>query len=108
LLTIRLEKPEDKATIRYVNEETFGRKEEAELIEKLRNRGMLTLSLVAIQGNKTIGHITFSPVKVESERSSFEAITLATIAIIPAYQRKGIGSQLVRAALKSAVIWDTK
>jgi putative acetyltransferase len=66
LLAIRPEKPEDKAAIRYVNEEAFGRKEEAELVEKLRNRGMLTLSLVAIQDNKTVGHIAFSPVKVES------------------------------------------
>ena len=100
MLTIRPEKPEDKAAIRHINEEAFGRKVEAELIEKLQNRGMLTLSLVAIQDNKTVGHISFSPVKVESERSSFKAITLATIAILPAYQRKGIGSRLIRAGHK--------
>jgi putative acetyltransferase len=100
LLIIRPEKPEDKPAIRHINEEAFGRKEEAKLIEKLRNRGMLTISLVAIQDDKTVGHIAFSPVKVESEHSSFEAITLAPIAILPAYQHKGIGSQLVRAGLK--------
>ncbi len=74
MLTIRPEKPEDKTTIRHINEEAFGQKEEAEIIEKLRNQGVLTLSLVAIQDDMTIGHIAFSPVKVESERSSFEAI----------------------------------
>ena len=100
MLIIRPEKPEDKAAIRHVNEEAFGRKEEAKLVEKLRNRGMLTLSLVAIQDNRTVGHIAFSPVKIESERLSFEAITLAPIAILPAYQRKGIGSRLIRAGLK--------
>jgi putative acetyltransferase len=100
LLIIRPEKSEDKAAIRHINEEAFGRKEEAELIEKLRERGMLTLSLVAIQDNKTVGHVAFSPVKVESERSSFEAITLTPIAILPVYQRKGIGSRLIRASLK--------
>jgi len=100
LLIIRLEKPEDKAAIRHVNEEAFGQKEEAEIIEKLRNRGVLTLSLVAVQDDRTVGHIAFSPVKVESERSSFEAIALAPMAVLPAYQRKGIGSRLVRSGLK--------
>ena len=97
---IRRETPEDKAAIRHVNEEAFGQKEEAEIIEKLRNRGVLTLSLVAIQDDRIVGHIAFSPVKVESERSSFEAIALAPMAVLPAYQRKGIGSQLVRSGIK--------
>jgi putative acetyltransferase len=97
---IRLETPEDKAAIRHVNEEAFGQKEEAEIIEKLRNRGALTLSLVAVLDDRIVGHIAFSPVKVEAERSSFEAIALAPMAVLPAYQRKGIGSQLVRSGLK--------
>jgi len=100
LLIIRLETPEDKASIRHVNEEAFGQKEEAGIIEKLRNRGVLTISLVAVQDDRTVGHIAFSPVKVESERSSFEAIALAPMAVLPAYQRKGIGSQLVRSGIK--------
>ena len=100
MLIIRPEIPEDEAEIRHINEEAFGQKEEAEIIEKLRNRGVLTLSLVAVQGDATVGHIAFSPVKVESERSSFEAIALAPMAVLPAYQRKGIGSQLVISGLK--------
>ena len=100
MLKIRPETPEDEASIRQVNEEAFGQKEEAEIVEKLRNRGVLTLSLVAVQDDSIIGHIAFSPVKVESERSTFEAITLAPMAVLPAYQSKGIGSQLVRAGLE--------
>jgi putative acetyltransferase len=100
MLTIRREMPEDIDSIRYVNEQAFGRKEEAELIDKLRNRDMLTLSLVAVQADQIVGHIVFSPVSVESEYSSFEAIALAPLAVLPAYQRKGIGSQLVRAGLE--------
>jgi len=100
LLIIRPETPEDKASIRHVNKEAFGQEEEAGIIEKLRNRGVLTISLVAVQDDRTVGHIAFSPVKVESERSSFEAIALAPMAVLPAYQRKGIGSQLVRSGIK--------
>jgi putative acetyltransferase len=100
MLIIRQETPEDAAAIRHVNEEAFGQKEEAEIVEKLRSRGVLTISLVAVQDNEIIGHIAFSPVKIESEHSSFEAIALAPMSVLPAYQRKGIGSQLVRAGLE--------
>ena len=34
------------------------------------------------------------------EGSSFKAITLGPVAVLPEYQRKGIGSQLVRAGLE--------
>lgn len=92
--------PEDVKAIRYVNQQAFGQTEEAEIVDKLRNRNMVTLSLVAIQGNQVVGHILFSPVRIESEHSNFEAIALAPMAVLPPYQRKGIGSQLVRASLK--------
>ena len=100
MLTIRRETPEDINSIRYVNELAFGQREEAELIDKLRNRDAVTLSLVAVHAGQIVGHILFSPVTVESEGSRFEAITLAPIAVLPEYQRKGIGSQLVQVGLK--------
>ena len=100
MLTIRMETPEDIGAIRYVNEQAFGQEAEAEIVEKLRKRVALTLSLVAIQGNEVVGHIAFSPVEVESEHSGFKAIALAPMGVLPAYQRKGIGSQIVRAGLE--------
>ncbi len=100
MLVIRPETPEDADSIRHVNQQAFGQEDESKLVEKLRNNGVLTISLVAVQDNEIIGHIAFSPVKVESERSSFEAIALAPMAVLPAHQRKGIGSQMVRAGLE--------
>ena len=100
MITIRRETPEDIDSIRYVNEQAFGQENESKLIEKLRKRGVLTISLVATQDGEIVGHIAFSPVVVESEGSSFEAIALAPMAVLPMYQRKGIGSQMVRAGLK--------
>ncbi len=100
MLIIRQETHEDIAIIRYINEQAFDGIVEADIVEKLRYRGGLTISLVAMQDNEVVGHIAFSPVKVESEHSSFEAIALAPMAILPSYQRKGIGSQLVRAGLE--------
>jgi putative acetyltransferase len=99
LLIIRPETPEDEVAIRNINEEAFGQGEEAELVDKLRSRAALTISLVAVQGDEVVGHIAFSPVTVESRGSSFEAITLAPMSVLPEYQRQGIGSQLVSAGL---------
>ncbi len=97
---IHPETPEDVDSIRYVNNQAFGREDESKFIEKLRKRGVLTISLVAVQNGKIVGYIAFSPVVVESEGSSFEAIVLAAIAVLPMYQRKGIGSQMVRKGLE--------
>ena len=80
-----------------VNEQAFGFKEEAEIVEKLRNRAAMTLSPVAVQ---IVGHIAFCPEVIESGSSDFEVITLAPMSVIPEYQRRGSGSQLVRAGLQ--------
>lgn len=100
MVSIRPETPKDVDSIRYVNEQAFGQKAEAAIVDKLRNRNALTISLVAIKDNQVVGHIAFSPVVIESQCSSLEAVALAPMAVLPAYQRKGIGSQLVRASLE--------
>ena len=100
MLVIRLETPEDSAAIRSVNEEAFGSSVEADLVEKLRSRQKYTLSLVATDGDKVIGHVLFSPVTIGSGNISFRALGLGPMAILPSYQKKGAGSQLVRAGLQ--------
>lgn len=97
---VRPETPDDIASIRYVNEQAFGQEDESMLIEKLRKRGVLAISLVAVQDSEIVGHIAFSPVVVKSDDSSFEAIALGPMAVLPMYQRKGIGSQMVLAGLE--------
>ena len=100
MTTIRKEEPEDIRVIRYVNEQAFGQDNEANIIEKLRKHGVLAISLVAVQDTEVVGHIAFSPVVVESEGSNFEAVALAPMAVLAAYQHKGVGSQMVRAGIE--------
>ena len=74
MLVIRPETPKDLAAIRNVNEAAFGSSSEADLVEKLRSRQAYTLSLVAADGDKVIGHILFSPVTIESGNTNFGAL----------------------------------
>ena len=103
MLTIRPEILEDQASIHYVNQEAFGRNQEADLVDKLRKRGVLTVSLIAVQETAIVGHIAFSPVEIASEKSSFWALTLAPMAVLPSHQNKGIGSKLVIVGLQECL-----
>ena len=67
------------------------------LVEKLREEGALTVSLVAVMDAKVIGHIAFSPVRIDEKL--FDWYGLAPVSVLPEFQQKGIGSALIRAGL---------
>jgi putative acetyltransferase len=96
---IRREEPGDAAAIRQVNERAFGQPAEANLVDALRRHNKVVLSLVAVLNDQIIGHILFSPVSIESEGGSLSAVGLAPMAVLPEYQKQGIGSWLIRVGL---------
>lgn len=98
--SIRAESSEDHAAIRRVIELAFGGSDEAGLVEALRRDASPHISLVAERDGELVGHIFFSPVSIESEGDDFAAMGLAPLAVLPDYQNKGIGSELVRAGLE--------
>jgi putative acetyltransferase len=100
MIKIRKETPVDFDAIRQVNTEAFGRENEAGLIEKLRQHGLLPISLVGVENNVIVGHISFCPMTVKSADTVFTVISLGTMAVLPSLQKKGIGSQLVKTGLK--------
>jgi putative acetyltransferase len=98
-ILIRPEQPQDLADIRTVNERAFGQPQEANIVDKLRRSCEGLLSLVAAAEDRVVGHILFSPVVIESSGSMVHGMGLAPMAVLPEYQRKGIGSKLVRSGL---------
>ena len=100
MITIRSEKVEDQKPIRRVNERAFGQPLEADLVDALRINAHPHISLVAIIDQHIVGHIFFSPVSIESAASSFEAMGLAPMAVLPEFQNQGIGGRLVEEGLK--------
>ncbi|MEG4309438.1 MULTISPECIES: N-acetyltransferase [unclassified Microcoleus] len=99
-MDIRTEKPEDVEAVRNINIAAFGRENEANLVDRLRGIAS-TFSFVAVQSDRIVGHIFFSPVVVEGKCSSNLSIQgLAPVAVLPNYQRQGIGTLLIREGLK--------
>ncbi len=98
-LLIRGEQPHDREQIRRVNQAAFGRSDEADLIDGLRAEGAILLSLVAEVGGQIAGHILFNRMTVETERGPVAAVSLAPMAVLPDYQGRQIGSELVRQGL---------
>ena len=56
MLFIRGERPEDIAAIHEVYELAFGRPAEADLVDALRASRKATLSLVAVEDDRIVGH----------------------------------------------------
>jgi len=103
VVTIRPERPEDHDNVFRVHEEAFGRPNEGRLVQNLRRApGFISeLSLVALDG-PVVGHILFTRITVRSGTVSHPALALAPMAVLPPFQRRGIGSCLIRQGLEDA------
>ena len=104
-VTIRQEIPEDhKVVFELVKGAFDGQKysdgSEHFLVERLRksNAFIPELSLVAVAKELVVGHILLTKVKIVNDSVSFGALSLAPVSVLPDYQRKGIGGQLINAA----------
>ncbi|MDP6933005.1 MAG: N-acetyltransferase [Myxococcota bacterium] len=98
-VVVRPEQPGDLAAIRDVNLAGFPGEAEADLVDALRANGKAMLSLVALQGDRIVGHILFSPVTIGSSDAGCRVLGLAPMAVLPDSQRQGIGSMLVETGL---------
>jgi putative acetyltransferase len=74
---IRAEADQDRESIRQVNQQAFGGDDEANLVDSLRDRGFVEISLVAETDGQVVGHILFSKVKVITKIGTVDALSLA-------------------------------
>jgi len=98
-MLVRPERPEDRAAIRLVNKQAFNRSDEADLVDRLREEGVVLASFVAEIENQIVGHILFTRMSVETADRSVAAVALAPLAVLPRLQSQGIGSELIRHGL---------
>jgi putative acetyltransferase len=97
-MVIREERPEDAAAISRINTAAFGGDAEADLVVALRAQGAVIASLVAQEAGEPVGHILFSPLTLLPP-ATLKLAALAPMAVLPDYQRRGIGSALVEAGI---------
>ncbi|PHV25626.1 GNAT family N-acetyltransferase [Janthinobacterium sp. BJB426] len=81
----------------FQNEEHSSHTEQF-IVNALRDSGQLTISLVAVDGASIVGHVAVSPVTISSGDTGWYG--LGPISVSPERQGQGIGSQLMKAALK--------
>ena len=99
MLTTRPEAPSDHEAIARVIRDAFGGEDEVRLVDNLRDSGHLLLSMVAEEDGAIVGHIAYSPMTVDSDTASYNAICLAPLAVTPSRQKQGVGGDLMRASL---------
>jgi predicted N-acetyltransferase YhbS len=68
---------------------------EAQIVEKLRSRGRLSVSLVAEFEGTVVGHIAASPVSISNHAEGCW-YGLGPVAVSPELHGKGIGGRLIR------------
>lgn len=70
---------------------------ESQIVDALRTKGDLVVSLVAVEDKKIVGHVAFSPVTIDGEFSGWYG--LGPVSVKPELQRSGIGSALIKEGL---------
>ena len=68
------------------------------IVDALRKAAQLTVSLVAKVDGMVVGHVAISPVSISDGAMGWYG--LGPLSVAPAFQRRGIGSRLMREALR--------
>ncbi len=110
-ITIRNETTADHAAIATVTVEAFKTLEisshtEQFIVAALRTAKALSVSLVAELNGRMVGHIAFSPVTISDGTPGWYG--LGPVSVLPEYQRKGIGTALVREGLSRLRMMNAK
>jgi putative acetyltransferase len=68
------------------------------VIDALREANALTLSLVAVLGEQIVGQVAFSELASPAQSGW---LALGPVSVAPPLQRRGVGSQLIKAGLQA-------
>lgn len=101
---IRAETPADIAGIHELTAAAFATAEHSShteqfIVDALRARGELPISLLAVDNGRLLGHVAVSPVTVSDGSTGWYG--LGPISVLPDRQGQGIGAALMRAAINT-------
>ena len=103
---LRTERPGDMLPVYELVSAAFGRPDEAELVNRLRECGAAVVTMVEEEEYEFMGHLMLSPITIDGQEGPW--LGLAPVAVHPDWQGQGIGSDLVREGLDTALEMDWK
>lgn len=103
-VTVRHEGAREAADVGHVVTEAFGKSTVGPLVDSLRasdasDAWVDGLSFVAELDRTVVGHVLFTRSLLDAPRRLVDVLVLSPLAVLPAYQGRGIGSALVRHGL---------
>ncbi len=108
-IIIRPEEPEHYPAVFSVIEAAFKEEEYSDgkeqfLVERLRKSEAFIpeLSLVAVDKKIVVGHILLTKIQIQDGDQQHPSLALAPVSVLPSYQGRKIGSQLITKAHKVA------
>jgi len=101
-IQIKVTDNKDFNDIMFVEKQAFGCDKEATLTADLLNDKTAEpiLSLLAFDGNKAVGHVLFTRAYMNDMKPQALFHILAPLAVIPEYQKQGIGGMLIKKGLE--------
>jgi putative acetyltransferase len=94
---VRAEQAGDRQAIHDLHAKAFPTEAEAVLVDRLRDANDITISLVAEDEVRIVGHVLFSPMA-----APFRALGLAPVAVAEGSRRQGIAARLIEEGLAQA------
>ncbi len=107
-MELREELPDDKESVREIHLRAFGDHGlvVADLVDTLRDT--ITpkdgLSLVAGHDGQIVGHVMFTRSLLDAPRRLVEVHVLSPLAVMPGYQKRGIGRRDLTRLRRSATV----
>lgn len=92
----------DTSSIRRVNTQAFGRPFEANLVDILRRHGQVVKSMIAEVDGEVVGHVILTQTTLMPTVPGLRMLGLGPVAVLPEFQRQGIGSTLIMEAIRQA------
>jgi putative acetyltransferase len=99
MVQVRRQRAADLELISSINTAAFAKHGGTASFDRLREEHTDIISLVAETDGKVVGHILFSPVVVDTPGGPVNGMGLGQLAVAPALQNKGLGTQLSETGL---------
>ncbi len=90
----------DADSVSAVHRRAFGgRTDESRIVQRLHDADKAVVSLVAVENDRIVGHVLFSPTSVENRGENLKLAGLAPVGVLPENQNEGVGSLLIQYGL---------